>query len=233
VRISTAIAALVFMACTPARAGFSWEKDFGPMIPVTTEEGQRLLAEVEPIAVNLPALRESWVAQLPSHCGAASAVMVINALQPGLGLTQDSLFTPETASIVTQDVVYQIGFTNDQLVAMIEATSDLTAANFRAGPASDEHSAEEFIQALTADNADPNSAVIVQFAYHWLTSQENTAGHFIPVGGYLPDRELVLLLEVFTQRPMVWVDARELYAAMALPDSTDGRNRGWIVVRRP
>jgi len=223
---------LIFALLAAVPCVHAWEKDFGPMIPIATEDGQRLLAEVEPLSANLEALRASWVAQLPSHCGAASAVTVINALQPGLGLTQNGLFTPETAHIITQDVVYDIGFTNDQLVAMIEATSALRASNFRAGPAPDEHSVDEFIGALTADNADAESAVIVQFAFNWLVRQENTGGHFIPVGGYLPESEQVLMLEVNTLRPMFFAGARDLYEAMTQIDPIDGRNRGWIVVRR-
>lgn len=220
------------LACAHGDPAAPWRKEGAPLIPLESAEGQRLLDEVQGRAQGLEALRAAWVPQLPAHCGAASAVTVMNALDPGLRLTQDSLFTPETDHIITQETVYDIGFTNDELVAMIKARSGLEATNFRAGSASGEHTVDEFIEALLAADADPGSAVIVQLAYNHLRTGRNTGGHFSPVAAYHAEREMALFLEVASRRPMLWIPVRDLYAAMAQTDPTDGRNRGWIVVRR-
>ncbi|KXZ42198.1 hypothetical protein GPECTOR_184g267 [Gonium pectorale] len=58
-------------------------------------------------------------------------------------------------------------------------------------------------------------------------------GHFSPIGGYHPGRDLVLILDVarFKYSPH-WVRVDDLMAAMAMPDPATGLPRGFMLVGR-
>lgn len=212
----------------PARTPHVLAAAIVPMIDLDTPEGLALVDTTA--AVDYAPLRANWVPQLKSHCGAASAVVVQNALQPGAGYTQDGLFTPETAHIITQDVVYRIGFTLEELTTMINARSGLKTARFHAGPGEGEHSYEDWIAALKKNRQSDRDHLIVNYAVNWLYTRENTGGHFSPIADYRESDNRVLVLEINPSRPSFWVDARELYDAMCLVDRISGRVRGWIVV---
>jgi len=201
------------------------------MIPLDSPEGQDLLDGAS--ASNYPALAANWVPQLKSHCGAASAVIVQNSLLPGAGLTQDNLFNDGTSAIITQDTVYDIGFTLDELTRTITARSVLSAERYHAGAASDEHGYDAWVQALKAKSAAPDERIIVNYATGWLTKRKNSGGHFSPIAAYNEKENKVLVQEVNITRPAFWTDAREMWDAMNKVDKVSGKVRGWIVVRRP
>lgn len=198
-----------------------------PMIGLSTPEGQALLG---PDEVDYETLAPSWVAQYKSHCGAASAVVVVNALKPEMNLDQDDLFVPETAHIITQDVVYRMGFTLEELTNMIATRSGLPATRFHAGDGESEYSYEAFLDALRRNRESPGDQIIINYATGWVINRTNTGGHFSPIVAYHEAEDLVLVLEVNPARESFWVKSRELYDAMNKVDRVSSRVRGWIVV---
>lgn len=198
--------------------------------PIGSEEGQRLMRSEA--SVDRDPLMECWVAQLESHCGAASAVIVINALRPEERLTQDDLFTPETAQIITQEVVFRLGFTLEELTEMIRVRTGLQAQWFRAGTGEGQHGYEDFLAALRADRANPGDHLIVNFSQASLAGEGTGRGHFSPIAGFSETDDMVLVLEVRGDRELFWVSPRELYSAIETVDPVCGLNRGWIVVSR-
>lgn len=201
-----------------------------PLTALESEAGQALLDKER--AVDFSLLEPNWIPQYAAHCGAASAVIVANAMQPDLALTQDCLFTPETAGIITQDVVYRIGFTLDELTAMIATRTGLRATRFHAGTEEGEHGYDAWIAALKHNRSTPDNQLILNFAGNWLFDRENSGGHFSPVGDYNEAANQVLILEVNPGRQKYWVDAREMWDAMNKVDRVSGKVRGWIVVEQ-
>lgn len=201
------------------------------MVPLKSDEGAALLDQKA--ALDYAPLAAQWIPQLKSHCGAASAVIVQNTLKPGAAYTQDGLFVPETAHIITQKVVYEIGFTLEELSNMITTRSGLKTTWFHAGTAEGEFGYDAWIAALKKNRLSPNDQIIINYAVNWLYKRENSGGHFSPVADYNPDTNQVLILEVNSLRESFWADAREIWAAMNQVDSVSGRIRGWIVIEPP
>lgn len=200
-----------------------------PLIRLDTDEGRALVGEER---VNLEPLLEAWVPQYRSHCGAASAVVVQNSLLPGAGFTQDSIFNPRTAHIISQETVYRIGFTLEELEAMVRTSSGLRAQRYHAGEDEGQFGYEAWIAALRAMRDDPDSRIICNFATGWFRNGTNTGGHHSPVGDYNEAENKVLIVEVSSSRPAFWVCAREMWRAMNLVDRVSGQVRGWIVISR-
>jgi len=199
-------------------------------IELDSPEGWALLDREK--ALDFESLHANWVPQLKSHCGAASSVVVNNALRPDDVLTQDCLFIDETAHIITQDVVYRIGFTLEELTEMIKTRTGLEAERFHAGDGEGFHGYDAFRQALLDNRTNPDDHLIINFAGGWLRGEGNRGGHFSPIADYNPEEDMVLVLEINSQRPIFWVDSRSLYDSLATVDRISGTNRGWILVNR-
>lgn len=201
------------------------------MIVLDSEEGQALLDK--DTAVDYAVLAPNWIPQLKSHCGAASAVVVQNSMIPGAAFTQDSLFTEETAHIITQDVVYRIGFTLEELTNMIATRSGLKTTRFHAGTEEGQYGYEDWIAALKKNRESADDHLIINFATGWLRERKNTGGHFSPIADYNEAENMVLVLEINASREIFWVDAKELWDSMNKVDRISGEVRGWIVIEKP
>ena len=121
-------------------------RDFGDEKPIAlqTSEGRALLDEKK--AVDYLPLRNVWVPQLKSHCAACTAVMVLNALQPGRNYNQYNLFQERTDRIIKQDVVFRQGFTLEEMAAFIPARSGLKAEFFHAGTGKGRYGHAAFVE---------------------------------------------------------------------------------------
>lgn len=202
------------------------------MIPLQSEQGQALLEKTA--RVDYEPLSANWVPQLKSHCGAASAVVVQNTLLPEIGLTQNSLFTEETAHIITQDVVYRIGFTLEELDNMIETRSGLKTTRFHAGEEEDwQHGYDAWVAALKRNAASSSDHLIINYATDYMFDRQNKGGHFSPIAAYNEEENLVLILEISPKRESYWIDARDVWESMNQVDRVSGLVRGWIVVEKP
>jgi glutathione gamma-glutamylcysteinyltransferase len=70
-------------------------------------------------------------------------------------------------------------------------------------------------------------------SYNRSDLEQTGEGHFSPIGGYHAARDLVLVLDVARFKyPPHWIPAERLWRAMHALDSSTGRSRGWIVLRR-
>lgn len=198
------------------------------IIPLDSEEGQKLLGEAK--SPDYERLAGNWVPQLKSHCGAASAVVVQNAMLPGEEFTQSGLFTPETAHIITQDVVYRIGFTLEELDNMIETRSGLKTTRFHAGEEEWMYSYEDWLAALKQNQATPGNNLIINYPTEYVIDRQNKGGHFSPIAAYHEEKNLVLILEISPRKESYWIDAHEIWGAMNQVDPISEKVRGWIVV---
>jgi hypothetical protein len=202
-------------------------------VPVTrleTDRGQALLrraggADYGPLARN-------WVPQLRMHCCAASAVIVMNSLQPGAGYTQNNLFVPETAHIITQDEFYRGQCTLEKLAALIRTRSGLTARSFHAGEGPGEWDYASFRQHLKANGSAPGDYMIINYSLSYLAGLGEGGGHCSPVAAYDEQEDLVLMLEVAGANNEFWIAAAGIYGAMNTIDTVSNKHRGWVTVTK-
>jgi hypothetical protein len=196
-------------------------RDFGDQKPIAlqTPEGQALLDEKK--AVDYRPLKNVWVPQLKSHCAACTAVMVLNALQPGTHYNQYTLFQERTDKILTQDVVFHQGFTLEQMANFIPLRSGLKAEYFHAGSGAGRYGQAAFVEALKKNRRSADDFMMV-----------NMKGHFSPVGDYNEEKDMILILEVSSSRPSYWISSRGMFDSMNTVDSICGKTRGWILVHR-
>lgn len=199
------------------------------LIRLDSEEGRALL---KPGSPDYAPLLKHWIPQLKSHCGACSSVITMNSLLPGAGFTQDSIFNPATAPIISQETVYKIGFTLEELTRLIQTVSNLDARRFHAGPGPEQHGEDVWREALKANLTNPGDRIICNFATRWLIDRQNLGGHFSIVADYNEAADKVLILEVSGGRPSYWVSPKEMWAAMNQVDPISKQVRGWIVVSR-
>lgn len=197
-------------------------------IPLDSETGQSLLADA--YSVDYEAMEGHWIPQLPSHCGAASAVIVKNSMIEEAAYTQNNLFTEDTAHIITQDVVSRIGFTLEELTTMIAARSGLRTERFHAGRSSELHGLDAFREALRETMNNPDRRLIVNFSRQYWLGTGTLGGHFSPIAAWNEEENKVLVLEVNQNWPMVWVDVEDMWESMYTIDSVSGLTRGWVVV---
>jgi hypothetical protein len=200
-------------------------------VPLMSEEGIALLQRDE--AVDFQPIRRNWVPQQPAHCGAASAVVVNNALIPERCLTQDELFTEKTAHVITQDVVYRMGFTLQELAEMIRTRTGLEVHSQHAGESDEIGTYESFVAALQKNEDSDRDHLILNFSRAFLRGEGTGNGHFSPVADYNEDRDMVLILEVNAEREPYWIASNDIYGAMNTTDPVSKKRRGWLFVRAP
>jgi glutathione gamma-glutamylcysteinyltransferase len=91
---------------------------------------------------------------------------------------------------------------------------------------------DELRATLQAAAAAPRGPFVVA-AYHRASLGQTGAGHFSPLAGYHPARDLALVLDVARFKyPPHWVALADLHRAMQELDPQSGRARGLLVLER-
>lgn len=178
------------------------------------------------------ALAEQYHTQSdPAFCGLGSLVVALNALaiDPGrLWKGPWRWYSEELLDCcVSLDRVRAEGIDLDTLACL--ARCNHASAVVHRPAATDD--AEPLRAAVRAATAGPGTVVIA--AYDRATLGQTGTGHYSPVGGYHPGRDLVLLLDVARFKyPPHWIPLTRLDAAMRPHDPATGRPRGWVELRR-
>jgi hypothetical protein len=86
----------------------------------------------------------------------------------------------------------------------------------------------EFLAQMGRVN-DPKQRMVINFHRTPLFGEGH--GHFSPVGGYLAEQNLVLVLDVNANYMPFLVDARRLFEAMDTVDASSSKKRGLLIVR--
>ncbi len=153
-----------------------------------------------------------------SACGLASAANVFRSL--GTGPTTASSVVEGTGKCRMLGYCWN-GLTLDELADVIRSKTDrkvtvlrdLTLAEFRA-------------QVARAN--DSGRRYIVNFHRGLLFGQGG--GHHAPIGGYLPDRDLVFVLDVNARYGPWLVPTERLYRAVDSVDSDARKKRGMLLI---
>jgi hypothetical protein len=207
------------------------------LVDFRSEVGERLLLESDALEAYFP-LSVNFVTQrTQAHCGVASIVMVLNALQvpappspeyePYRTFTEDNLLDERIEAVLPREVLDKQGMTLDEIGALlalhpVEAevhhASDSSMGEFRAV-------AQNYL-------SQEDHFVIVNYLREALGQEKG--GHISPLGAYDAETDRFLILDVSRYKyPPVWVTAPELFAALNTTDAANqNRTRGFVLVRK-
>ena len=203
-------------------------------IPFSSVEGRQLFREAL-AAGHMEgwfALSEQYHTQAdPAFCGLGTLVVVLNALEidPGRIWKGPWRWYGEDLLDCCQPLekVQQNGITLDEL-ACLARCNGATSSTVRA----DQAGVDEFRDAVRAATAAARGPVLVA-GYARTALGQTGSGHFSPIAGYHPDRDLALILDVARFKyPPHWVRLPLLWQAMTDIDPASGVARGWIVLDR-
>jgi len=172
-----------------------------------------------------------------AYCGVASAAMVLNSLAvpapavPGYGRyrfwTQENVFeVPAGRTVVSAEVVQRQGMTLVELTALLSSHGVKAEAIH-----GDQLSLEQFRALLRANLSQPGDRLLAN--YLRLALGQAGGGHIAPLAAFHAPSDRVLILDVARYRyPSVWVPVADLWKATRTVDSTSGRSRGLVTIRR-
>lgn len=201
-----------------------------PQTSLDSDKGQALLRrnttpDYEPLA-------RHWVQQEQMLCCAASAVSVMNSLKPEAGYTQNSLFIPETAQIITLDEFRQGQCTLEKLAALIRARAGLSVTGNHAGSGPGESDLAAFRQALKENSATDGDYMILNYSLMYLAGLGAGGGHCSPMAAYDEEEDLVLVLDPRGSNRRFWIATASLWGAMNTVDEVSHEYRGWVTVTK-
>ncbi|WP_254944580.1 phytochelatin synthase family protein [Cyanobium sp. AMD-g] len=172
-----------------------------------------------------------------AYCGVASTAMVLNSLAvpapavPGYGRyrfwTQENVFqVPAGSQVVSAEVVRRQGMTLAELTALLGAHGVKAEAIH-----GDQLSLEQFRALLRANLSQPGDRLLAN--YDRPSLGQAGGGHIAPLAAFHAPSDRVLILDVARYRyPSVWVPVADLWTAIRTLDSTSGRSRGLVTIRR-
>ena len=203
-------------------------------IAFSSEEGRAVFREAlaQGTMEGFFALAEQFHTQAePAFCGLGTLVMVLNALEIDPGRTwkgpwrwysEDQLDCCRSLEDVARD-----GITLTQLACLARCNGARARVSFADGASVEE------LRAAVREAMSKAGEVHVAVAYDRRVLGQTGSGHFSPIGGMHPERDLVLLLDVARFKyPPHWVSLETLHRAMLPVDPASGRSRGFLTIRR-
>ncbi|KAH8850267.1 Glutathione gamma-glutamylcysteinyltransferase 3 [Schistosoma japonicum] len=203
-------------------------------IPFSSPEGKRIFREAllsGHMETYFCLASQFCTQEEPSYCGLASLVMVLNALGIDPGRVWKSPWRWYHESMLTcclpQDVLTK-GITLDDFVRIARCygldvdlhriSSDTSLSHFR-----------DIVMKMTSGSSKGYLVV----CYSRSALGQTGTGHFAPVGGYHPERELVFLFDTARFKyPPHWVSLTKLWISMNQVDSDTQLPRGFVVLRK-
>lgn len=204
------------------------------LVPFASSEG-RLLFQQALAAGGLEgwfALAEQFHTQAdPAFCGLGTLVVVLNALEIDPGRVWKGPWRWYGEDLLDccmpLETVRQKGVTLAEL-ACLARCNGATARTVHA----DQSTVEAFRQQVRATTAAARGPVLVA-GYDRARLGQTGSGHYSPIAGYHPERDLALILDVARFKyPPHWVPVPQLWEAMTSVDPATGRARGFIVFDR-
>lgn len=202
------------------------------LVPFSSPDGRALFREALALGGMegyFPLAEHFHTQSEPAFCALGSLVVVLNALSidpsrpwkgPWRWYAEDLLDCCDPL-----DQVRVRGLTLPRFTCLARCNGVTADLKYAA-----EHDVEAFRSDVAAAGAG-GPAVIVSFGRAALGQTGD--GHYSPVGGFHPEKDLVLVLDVARFKyPPFWVPLATLHAAMLPHDPDTGRSRGWVVVAR-
>lgn len=234
--------AAALLAVTGAVATFAAETLKLPagLIPLQSSAGTRLLEESDARANFYALIQHMTSQQKLSYCGVASAVTVLNTVQPASTplcetldgkvayFDQINFFSKAVEQIVPQSVAAKQGFTLEQWAAAVGSYGVKTEA-WHCGEADGQADYATFLARAKTALKSTNQFLVINFSRKSLEQVGN--GHFSPIGAYNEQANKFLVLDVaLFKYPAFWVDAKLLWKALNTEDSVSKKNRGFVII---
>lgn len=178
------------------------------------------------------ALAEQFHTQAePAFCGLSSLVVVLNALSIDPGRIWKGVWRWYGEEFLDcclpLSFVKENGITFDEFICIARCNGAIVTAHRY-----NQSSLEKFRQAVEQVTIAPGNIHLV-VSYSRKILGQTGDGHFSPIGGYHPQRDLVLLLDVARFKyPPHWVPLPLLWQAFAPIDPVTNQCRGYISLRR-
>ncbi len=230
--------ALLFSAVLAAclLAGASRAQESVDLVYLDTPAGEKILDGASSDEDFLPLVMRYQVQQNLAFCGPASCAMVLNAIgveAPETGahrdyrfFTQDNIFSEKAEKIIPAATVRKQGMTLAELAGVLRANG----VDARAVHAGDK-GLNAFRRQAKAHIKRDGEFVLVNYLRSAI--DQKTGGHISPLAAYDADTDRFLILDVSRYKyPPVWVEAKDLFSAMATKDSTSGKSRGYVLIRK-
>jgi hypothetical protein len=206
------------------------------LVPFNSEHGTRLLLESNARSDYWPLSIYFVTQDKLSYCGVASSAMALNALgvaappTPEYGshrlFTQQNFLNERTQEVVPTEQVLREGMTLDQLSALLK-THGVSSVAYHA----DEIGIDEFRSMVAANLAQPGDYVLVNYLRSAIGQE--TGGHISPLAAYHAGEDRFLILDVTRyQYAPVWVRTDDLWRAISTVDSSSGKMRGFVFVKK-
>lgn len=203
-------------------------------IAFSSTEGRQLFREALELGgmEGYFALAEQFHTQAePAFCGLGTMVVVLNALaiDPGRIWRGVWRWYGEEMLDCCQSLssIKETGITLEEFVCISRCNgAKVTAYRYS------ERSLDEFRQDVKRITSTAQGIYMVA-AYSRKVLGQTGDGHFSPIGGYHPQRDLVLLLDVARFKyPPHWVPLPLLWQAFEPPDPETNRSRGYILLQK-
>ncbi|GLI67703.1 hypothetical protein VaNZ11_011971 [Volvox africanus] len=207
-----------------------------PAVPFSSAEGREVFAQALPLGtmVGFFKLVEQFTTQEePQYCGLAALSMTLNALGVDPRRTWKGAWRWFSETMLdcckSMEDVKRDGITLTEAACLARCNgADVSVHRYGT------FDGATFRQFLREVCASEDRHMVV--AYSRKKFMQSGDGHFSPIGGYNPVRDMVLILDVarFKYSPH-WVRVDELIEAMGLLDPAIGRPRGFLLLscRRP
>ncbi|MBI4784583.1 MAG: phytochelatin synthase family protein [Oscillatoriophycideae cyanobacterium NC_groundwater_1537_Pr4_S-0.65um_50_18] len=178
------------------------------------------------------ALAEQFHTQAePAFCGLGTMVVVLNALAIDPGRIWRGIWRWYGEEMLdccqSLPVIKETGITLDEFVCISRCNgAKVTAHRYT------ERNLDEFRQDVKRITSTAHGIHMIA-AYSRKVLGQTGDGHFSPIGGYHPQRDLVLLLDVARFKyPPHWVPLPLLWEAFEPPDPETNRSRGYILLQK-
>lgn len=240
-RLTNAIAAVAISVVLGASGAAFADDAVKPEVPVyfLTPESDAWIATAEK-GDFLPLMSQFVSEYQATFCGIASSVMALNTLgierplapkwYPYNYWDQDNIFTRDVLEKVKPvSGVDAGGITLEQLETLLDLSGAKAEKTFAS-----ETDVDAFRKAARATIADPDAILIVNFSRAVFGQAGlDGGGHISPVAAYNEEADRFLVLDVARYKYLPsWATASQLYAAMNTPDSSSGKSRGFVIVRK-
>jgi glutathione gamma-glutamylcysteinyltransferase len=202
-------------------------------IPFSSARGRALFREAldaGTLESFFPLIEQFHTQSDPAFCGLGSLVMALNSLgiDPGRAWRGSwRWFSEELLDCCTPlEHVQKRGLSIEEVACLARCNgADVTVSR----------PSEQGIDVLRANLNDATRATdqVVISSYSRSKLGQTGAGHFSPIGGYHPEKDLALVLDVARFKyPPHWVELGALFSAMHDPDPATDRARGWLVLKK-
>ncbi len=191
------------------------------LISAESATGTQLLSHSAFTADDADLTRAFEAQSRAAYCGVASSVIVLNALRPGITLTQSSVFPNVSAELRTTFG----GMTLAQLAELLRANGATVTMTY----ASDSN-IDAFRSIARQNLQTPHDFMLVNYERGALG--QTKSGHISPLAAYADQTDRLLILDVAAYKyPPVWVATPDLWNAMNTLDPTSKHTRGFVTVR--